>query len=122
MWTVRFCPWAPPPKELNLLPAAVDGGAALEEHIRLMAVAAGSIALQMTDRQGRLRPREASALREDLYAIAHAITAGERTQVQAWMDLRNEAAHNLPVFQGRTDGDVERMIEGIREFIVRHPA
>jgi hypothetical protein len=105
-----------------LLPAAVIAGAALEEHIRLMAIATGSIALEEPDRRGRLRPREASALREDLYAKAHAMTAPERTQVQAWMDLRNEAAHNLPTFQTRTDGDVERMISGVREFIVRHPA
>jgi len=87
-----------------------------------MAVATGTIPLQDSDSRGRKRPREASALRDDLCARAHMISAGERSQVQAWMDLRNEAAHNLPAFQTRTDGDVERMIEGVREFMNRHPA
>ena len=105
-----------------LMAAAVVAGAGLEEHIRLMAAATGAIPIQTADRRGRMRPREASALRDELYSRAGVITAGERTELQAWTDIRNEAAHNLPAFQARTDGDIERMIEGVREFIIRHPA
>jgi hypothetical protein len=105
------------------LASAVVAGAALEEHVRLLASAHG-LALEEPNKRkpGKMRHREASALRDELYASKKVITSGERTQLQAWMDLRNEAAHNKDEFKHRTDGDVERMIEGTREFMVRHPA
>lgn len=106
-----------------LLAAAVVAGASLEEHIKLMAAANG-VSLVEPDRRkpGKMRPREASTLRDELYAQKKVVTAGERSQLQAWMDLRNEAAHNKPEFQNRTSDEIERMRAGIRDFIVKHPA
>lgn len=103
-----------------LLPAAVISGAVLEEHLRQLA-AKNSIAITITDAKGKVRPRKAAELNDDLYK-AKAYSQPEWRQLQAWLDLRNEAAHGKPEFAGRTDGDVRPMVQGIRDFLIKYPA
>ncbi|MCE7890795.1 MAG: hypothetical protein DYH12_14055 [Sorangiineae bacterium PRO1] len=103
-----------------LLPATVIAGATLEEHLRQLATK-NSIAITMTDAKGKVRPRKAAELNDDLYK-AKGYSQPEWRQLQAWLVLRNEAAHGKPEFAGRTDGDIRPMIESIRAFIARYPA
>lgn len=94
------------------LPAAVVAGAALESHLRALAVRAGV----RTDARGK--PKRAGALNEDL-AKNGTYRKAEQKQVLAWQDLRNSAAHGDDAFSAE---EVRLMIQGIRDFIARHPA
>lgn len=95
-----------------VLPAAVVAGAALESHLRALA-----------DRNGitltaRGKPKRATALNDDLAKRA-VYRKAEQKQVLAWQDLRNSAAHGEETF---TVAEVRLMIQGVRDFIGRHPA
>ena len=100
------------------LPAAVIAGASLEEHLRQLA---GRHGVSTKDAKGD--PRTASALNSDLYSQANTYGKAEHAQVDAWQKTRNMAAHGDPAFATtyRTV-DITRMIDGIRDFIVKHPA
>lgn len=106
--------------EGHLLPGVVISGAALEEHLRQLARKHG-LATTTTKSSGKSQSRKASELNDDLHKAA-ANSQPEWRQVQVWLDLRNEAAHGKPEFKTRTNLDVRPMIEGVRAFIVKHPA
>ena len=106
--------------ESHLLAAAVVIGAALEEHLRQLAGKHG-LAVTQTNSKGKVQPRRASEMNDDLHK-AKAYSQPEWRQLQAWLDLRNEAAHGKPEFQKRTDADVRPMVDGIRAFMRKYPA
>jgi hypothetical protein len=99
--------------------AAVVAGASLEEHIKKLAVKHGT-GTQLANAQ----PKRASAMNSEL-KTAGVYSEAQRTIVEGWQKLRNEAAHGNPGFDGadmRHAASVQPMIVGIRAFIVQHPA
>ncbi|MCX4248036.1 hypothetical protein [Paraliomyxa miuraensis] len=97
--------------------AAVVAGGSLEEHIRQLARRNGIAVLS-----SRGKPREASALNADLYSSANAYTKATHAQIDAWQKTRNAAAHGEANFEvSYTDAEVRRMIDGVRDFIMKYP-
>ena len=95
-------------------PAAVLAGSVLEEHVRKLAQANS---VPVRDQQGR--PRSFDALAIDLTKATTILETERKTLVAAY-GLRSDGAHGRHAQLVR--GDVERMIDGIRDFMVRHPA
>lgn len=48
------------------------------------------------------------------------MTEVQRKSVTAWYAQRTEGAHGRA--ENLNDGEVERMIDGVRDFVTRHPA
>jgi hypothetical protein len=97
-------------------PAAVLAGSVLEEHVRKLAAASD---VQLTKSNGK--PRSFDDLAIDLTKQPPAaILETERKSIAAWYGLRTAGAHGRHAEV--VDSDVERMIPGIRDFMVRHPA
>lgn len=94
--------------------AAVITGSVLEEHLRKLSDAAG---LAVSKPDGK--PRKADTLNADLVK-AGTYNKLEQKQVTAWLDLRNKAAHGQYDEYDRLQ--VAQMLEGVRAFLVRHPA
>jgi hypothetical protein len=89
--------------------AAVVAGSVLEEHLRKLAAKEG------------LSPVPHSV--EDLGVALRkhgTLTEPERKIMQGWYGQRTEGAHGRP--ENVIPEEVGRMIPGIREFMVRHPA
>ena len=97
---------------------AVLVGAALEGHLRALAPACG---IPVSNARGE--HKKASQLNQDLYS-ASGYDKATCAQVDAWLKLRNEAAHPIePSFEStHTDPEVKLMSMGVRDFIMRHPA
>jgi hypothetical protein len=95
-------------------PAAVVAGTVLEEQLRKLAK---KHKVGHADGQGRARSVE--ALGVDLRK-ADVVTEVQRKSVTAWYAQRTEGAHGRP--ENLDDGEVERMIDGVRDFVVRFPA
>jgi hypothetical protein len=95
-------------------PAAVLAGTVLEEQLRKLAKKhdVGS-----ADEKGRAKSVE--ALGVDLRK-AEVVTEVQRKSVTAWYAQRTEGAHGRP--ENLNDGEVERMIDGVRDFVARYPA
>lgn len=55
----------------------------------------------------------------DALAKAEEISPSEHKLVTGWYGQRTDAAHKR--WENVIRGEVERMIPGVREFIVRHP-
>jgi hypothetical protein len=95
-------------------PAAVVAGSVLEEHLRKLA---DKREVARVDDRGR--PKSVETLSVEL-RNADEFTELQRKSVQAWYAQRTAGAH------GEGDrliaADVERMIDGIRDFVARHPA
>lgn len=102
--------------ESYTLPAAVIAGSTMEEHLRKLA-ALNSIVLSKPNG----KPKAASEVNDDLHK-ASAYPQPQWRQNQVWIDLRNEAAHGNPAFAARTPQDIERMIAGVRDLLLRYPA
>ena len=94
------------------LPAAVVAGAALEARLRALAERAG------VSTEARGKPKRAAKLNDDL-AKKSVYRKAEQKQVLAWQDLRNSAAHGE---DGFSPEEIRLMVQGIRDFIARHPA
>jgi hypothetical protein len=94
--------------------AGVLAGATLEEYLRKLADANG---IATANSGGE--PVKAESLNTELRAEG-AYDLSEQMQVTAWLDLRNKAA------RGRRDefsaDQVRLMIQGVRDFTVRHLA
>lgn len=89
--------------------AVVSAGGALEVHVKKLAQKYG-VPL------GRV-----ATMNQALWREKGAYTQPEWRSVDSWYDLRNAAAHqdeNAP----RSAPQVQLMIAGVRDFIVRHPA
>lgn len=97
-----------------LLPAAVVAGSALEAHLRALALREG-IATQARGKTKRAGMLNDNLRSRDVYRSA------EHKQVMAWQDLRNSAAHG-DADADFTASEIRLMIQGIRDFISRHPA
>jgi hypothetical protein len=95
-------------------PAAVLAGSVLEEHIRKLCEKNG---LPITDSSGK--PAKADRLNADLTG-ANVYSGLDQKQVTAWLDLRNKAAHGE--YGEYSQPQVELMISGVRDFLVRNPA
>jgi hypothetical protein len=95
-------------------PASVLGGSVLEEQLRKLA---GKHNLDLADQNGR--PKSMEVLGVDLRK-AGVMTEVQRKSVTAWYAQRTEGAHGRA--ENLNDGEVERMIDGIRDFVARHPA
>lgn len=95
-------------------PAAALAGSVLEEHLRKLAAKHG---VATVDAKGRSKSVE--TLSVDLRKGV-AITEVQRKSVTAWYAQRNEGAHGRS--ENLVEADVERMIDGIRDFVARYPA
>lgn len=93
--------------------AAVITGSVLEEHLRKLAVKN----TLPTDADGK--PKKADTLNADVEK-AGVYNKLELKQVTAWLDLRNKAAHGQ--YDQYTPAQVQLMLEGVRDFLVRHTA
>jgi len=98
--------------EKYALPAAVVAGAALEAHLRSLAER------NNVKTVARGKPKRAAALNDDL-TKSQVYGKAEHKQVLAWQALRNSAAHGEADF---TASEIRLMTQGIRDFLVRHPA
>jgi hypothetical protein len=99
-----------------LLAAAVIAGATLEGHIRKLA---DKHAVPTTDPAGR--PVRTANLNDQL-AAANVYSRADHDLASGWIRIRNEAAHNEPVFGARTEPEIRGMIDGTRSLVARHPA
>lgn len=95
-------------------PSAVLAGTVLEEHLRKLAA---RHEIEIVDDRGR--PKSADTLGVELRK-AGVVTEVQRKSVVAWYAQRTEGAHGRP--QNLNDSEVERMIDGVRDFVSRHPA
>jgi hypothetical protein len=101
--------------EVHRTPAAVVAGFTLEEHLRKMCGAAG-VALTHPDGS----PKKADLLNAELAKAGAYPTKTEGKDVTAWLGRRNDAAHGH--HDRYSEEQVRLMIEGVRNFISRHPA
>lgn len=93
--------------------AAVIAGSVLEEHVRSLATRHGR---NLTD--GKL-PRSVDTLLIELVKDGQ-FSESQRKLAVGWYGLRTDAAHGR--YENVVAGEVGRMIEGIREFMLRYPA
>jgi hypothetical protein len=99
-------------------PAAIIAGSALEEQLRQMCKKAGIDAgYQSSD--GEMLSKKASVLNADL-AKAEAHSKLDEQSVTAWLALRNKAAHGQ--YDWYVIDQVRLMVNGVRDYIQRHPA
>lgn len=97
--------------------AAVISGSALGAHLRQVADKHGvpvTVAIKGVD-----VPKKTDRLNGDLASVP-VYGKLEQKSVTAWLGLRNDAAHGN--YGAYTNEQVRLHIEGIRDFIVRHPA
>ena len=94
-------------------PSAVIIGSVLEEHLRQLCAKNG---LQ-TASGGK--PMKADQLNADL-ANASVYSKLDLKSITSWLDLRNKAAHGR--YTEYTKEQVQVMIQGIQNFVVRNPA
>lgn len=93
--------------------AAVLAGGVLEEHLRQLCRKH-----QIAITAGR-HPKKASKMNDELSQLS-VYSRAEWRSVQAWLDLRNDPAHGK--YGHHATEQVKAMIQGIRDFSVRHPA
>jgi hypothetical protein len=94
--------------------ATVVAGSVLEEHIHKLAQ---KHTIDLLD--AKQRPRSMDTLCVEL-RNAGTFSEVMRKSITAWYAQRNEAAHGR--FGDLNEGDVERLIDGVRDFIARTPA
>jgi hypothetical protein len=98
--------------------AAVIAGTTLEEHLRKLCQK-NDIGVATIKRDGSSGAKKASVMNDELVK-AEVIQKAEGRLSQAWIDIRNDCAHNLSTdYESK---QIQQMIDGIREFTVRHPA
>ena len=96
-------------------PAAVLIGGVPEEHLRKLCLKNGIT----VNFPANNKPRKASSLNDDL-TKNDVYDMLEQKSVTAWLDLRNRAAHgNYATYD---DKQVDDMLRGVREFLIRHRA
>jgi hypothetical protein len=93
-------------------PAAVIAGSVLEEHVRSLAGRSG-----LNLNVGK-RPKSVDELLIELVKAGR-FSESQRKISAGWYGLRNEAAHGK--YANVVAGDVGRMIDGIRDFMLRYP-
>ncbi|WP_166820537.1 hypothetical protein [Thalassoroseus pseudoceratinae] len=98
-------------------PAAVIAGSVLEEHLRKLSLKNG-VDIE-AKKNGKSEPLKASRLNADLRK-ASVYNQNEMKQVEAWLAIRNSAAHGK--YEEFDESQVEVMLLGIRGFLSRYPA
>ena len=93
--------------------AAVVAGSTLEVHLRALCERNG------VETRRRGKPKRADAMNADLAKVG-AFTKLDQKNVSAWLGLRNSAAHGKYEDYGKPQ--VALLIDGIRDFVTRHPA
>lgn len=99
-------------------PAAVLGGAVLEEHLRKLCDK-NAISLTAPDNKGGTRQKRAAELNDDL-AKAGVYTKVQQKLVTGWQGIRNEAAHGN--FAAYNSEEVRGMLSGVTAFVANLPA
>ena len=99
-------------------PAAVLVGSTLESHLRQMCVKA-EIGLEDKNHSGEVRQRTAARLNDEL-TKAQVYGGADKKQVDAWLDLRNKAAHGK--YAEYETAQIKLMSAGVRDFIRRFAA
>lgn len=100
--------------EIHAAPAVVLAVSVLEEHVRKLAEARG---IDTVKSSGRVVSFE--DMTNDL-ARDGTVSGPERKVLAAWYAQRTEAAHGR--FDAFTPDEGPRIIDGVRDFLVRHPA
>jgi len=95
-------------------PAAVLSGTVLEEQLRKLAKKHD---VSTVDEKGWAKSVDALGVER---RKTDAITEVQRKSVTAWYAQRIEGAHGRP--ENLDVGEVERMVDGIRDFVARYPA
>lgn len=98
--------------------AAVIAGSTLESHLRNLCHKA-CIPIEITKAGGDVVAKKAEAMNSEL-AAATVYSKLDQKCVTAWLDLRNKAAHGK--YDEYKQEQVELLVSGIRDFIVRNPA
>jgi hypothetical protein len=98
-------------------PAAVMAGGVLEEHLRKLCQKNNIPTVEPT-KSGH-RPKKAESMNTELAGVS-VYSKLDQKSVTAWLDLRNKAAHAK--YTEYVEGQVSLMLQGIRDFIIRHPA
>jgi hypothetical protein len=94
-------------------PSAVLIGSVLEEHLRKLCLK-NSLPISVGG-----NPKKADTLNADLTG-ASVYSKLDQKSVTAWLDLRNKAAHGR--YTEYTKDQVQLMLDGVRNFIVRNAA
>jgi hypothetical protein len=102
-------------EKMHPAPAAVLAGSVLEEHIRTLADANGIALLKPNG-----KPRAFADLIQDLVKPKDVFSEPQRKVLAGWYGQRTEAAHGH--FENVIAEDVPRMIDGIRDFMLRFSA
>lgn len=100
--------------KLHAAPAIVLAVSVLEEHVRKLAEARDVATLKPDGKHRSFEDMIADLQRED------AITSTEKRTASAWYAQRTEAAHGH--FENVVADEAPRIISGVRDFLVRHPA
>lgn len=98
--------------------SAVMIGATLETHLKKLAIK-NDVEVTKIDKKGKFYPKSANALNADLKA-EDIYNQLDHKSITAWMELRNNAAHGH--YDEYTKGNVEIMLQGVKDFIKRTPA
>lgn len=93
--------------------AAVIGGSSLEVHMRSLCGKNG-IPISVAG-----KPIKADTLNAELKKTG-VYSALEHKNITAWLHLRNSAAHGS--YRDYDQKDVEHLIRGIRDFVIKYPA
>ncbi|MBA2397002.1 MAG: hypothetical protein H0V70_30135 [Ktedonobacteraceae bacterium] len=99
--------------------AAVMCGSELEKHLRKLCVSSGIDVFLPPGSTGEPQPKKAERLNADLASLS-VYNKLEQKQVTSWLDLRNKSAHGD--YHEYTVEQVSLMVQGVRGFIIHHPA
>lgn len=97
--------------------AAVIAGSSLEVHLRQLCIKSG-IEIDLTTSQGVRKAKKAELLNQDLGKNVYSLL--DQKQITTWLELRNNAAHGI--YTAYSSDQVLKMIEWIKDFIIRTPA
>jgi hypothetical protein len=97
-------------------PAAMIGGGVLEKHLRQLCIKHGIDVERVVN--GQTQKKRADQLSNELVGMDIYSTL-EQKHVQAWLDLRNKAAHTE--YDMFTKEQVSLLLQGIRDFISQYP-
>ena len=94
--------------------AGILAGATLEEYVRKLADANGIVTTNARGEPVKAAPLNAELRVKGVYDLS------EELQVRAWIELRNKTARaSRDEF---TADEIRLMIQGLRDFMIRHPA
>jgi len=93
--------------------SAVIIGGVLEEHLRKLCLK-NNISITVKNKFKKAESMNTGLASSDTYSRL------DQKSVTSWLDLRNKSAHGR--YAEYTDEQVNLMLQGVRDFITRHPA